>query len=104
VSGNRPGYASSKMSSMWNSESQGRPTVVRIREARRRGGVRALMREGSTEDVVDVEEVVEEAVDGREEEGKIQSWNRGWISPWRVGGEFMGVPGGASVGCHAKMR
>lgn len=93
--GNRPGYASSKMSSMWNSESQGRPRVVRIRDARRRGGVRALMREGSGEEAVDV---VEEAVDGRDEEGKIQSWKRGWISPRRVEGELMGVSGSVSVG------
>lgn len=54
----------------------------------------ALMREGSGEEAVDV---VEEAVDGREEE-KIQSWKRGWISPRRVEGELMGVPGSVSVG------
>lgn len=55
----------------------------------------ALMREGSGEEAVDV---VEEAVDGREEEEKIHSWKRGWISPRRVEGELMGVPGSVSVG------
>lgn len=55
----------------------------------------ALMREGSGEEAVDV---VEEAVDGREEEEKIPSWKRGWISPRRVEGELMGVPGSVSVG------
>lgn len=55
----------------------------------------ALMREGSGEEAVDV---AEEAVDGREEEEKIQSWKRGWISPRRVEGELMGVPGSVSVG------
>jgi len=97
VAGNRPGYASSKMSSMWNSESQGRPTVVRMREARRRGGVRTWMREGSGKDAEDVVVVEDEDEGGREEEGKIQSWKRGWISPRRVGGELMGVPGEVSV-------